>query len=522
MLNQTTSYSADNLRVGDLIQVSREAVAKGLSILPDWVVLDNKISGTLEALTTTQIGATLWSFSDGWRFESYFAWKNDDLLSLSFQNQEITSIETPTFNQIAQIAPKDNATYFIELTTVSVNTLLDEYRDVGLFVSDPSNGGAEFLIAVGPPTGQRTNFWGDWLDRVVISLGPDEDVPPVTPVTPGQPEDGDDTSVDAYDNIFFNDEDYLAANPDVAQAVLLGHTTAKDHWINSGIHEGRAVSVSSSEFFDTWNEADYLIAHPDVANAVITGSYKSGFDHYNAIGRLEGRDIYVHEYEAFDRDFYLSNNPDIAIGISEGYIVSPERHFISHGQHEGRDRNIFEATERPSNAALRADQSFVNVSQTMKDLIIEKIPEIGYHKYGVDFTDRYETGPWKFEGLAIAREYDLSKLIFDTLKGSGIPVNTLRNLSSIWDFLNNPVGKAVDLYKEGMDNFEIMSPKEYLEKADEALLILGKEAAGNAVDAIIGRGVRMPISDKNTGVDEEHYVAGVDFYRPNPDIGYLL
>lgn len=47
--------------------------------------------------------------------------------------------------------------------------------------------------------------------------------------------------------------------------------------------------IISSVTPDTFNETAYLAAYPDVQQAVVQGQFESGLDHYNKYGKAEGR-----------------------------------------------------------------------------------------------------------------------------------------------------------------------------------------------------------------------------------------
>ncbi|MGA9380482.1 MAG: hypothetical protein WBV73_17090 [Phormidium sp.] len=82
---------------------------------------------------------------------------------------------------------------------------------------------------------------------------------------------------------------YLLKYPDVAQAVFQGlFRSGYDHFLQYGQFEGRSPSY--------FNEQDYLILNPDVAAVVgvpdpVTGvvNFNSGFEHYLTFGQFENR-----------------------------------------------------------------------------------------------------------------------------------------------------------------------------------------------------------------------------------------
>jgi hypothetical protein len=82
----------------------------------------------------------------------------------------------------------------------------------------------------------------------------------------------------------FDEKDYLAANPDVAEAVKKGEmTSGRKHFIGFGYFEGRTGGMP--EFDENW----YLDTYPDVAAAVESARVASGAEHFQLVGAIEGR-----------------------------------------------------------------------------------------------------------------------------------------------------------------------------------------------------------------------------------------
>jgi hypothetical protein len=82
----------------------------------------------------------------------------------------------------------------------------------------------------------------------------------------------------------FDEEGYLSANPDVANAMTGGEVeSAKLHYIVYGYFEGR--QGAGPEVDEEW----YLQAYPDVATAVREKKIPSATDHFQAVGAGEGR-----------------------------------------------------------------------------------------------------------------------------------------------------------------------------------------------------------------------------------------
>lgn len=122
----------------------------------------------------------------------------------------------------------------------------------------------------------------------------------------------------------FDEQWYLARNPDVAEAIAQGLlSSALEHFELFGKHEGRPASP-------LFNPEDYLQANPDVAEAVNAGLI-TAYDHFLQFGASEGRA----PLSLFDPDFYLAQNPDVAAAVEAGLITATE-HFLLYGQTEPR------------------------------------------------------------------------------------------------------------------------------------------------------------------------------------------
>lgn len=118
---------------------------------------------------------------------------------------------------------------------------------------------------------------------------------------------------------FFNQDWYLAQNPDVREAVEQGVFTAEEHFEQFGAAEGR----SPSPLFDS---AYYLHKNPDIARAVETGD-TTAYAHFEAFGHAEGRQASPY----FNPDHYLETNPDL-----QGMELSAYEHYQAFGIDEGR------------------------------------------------------------------------------------------------------------------------------------------------------------------------------------------
>jgi hypothetical protein len=100
----------------------------------------------------------------------------------------------------------------------------------------------------------------------------------------------------------FDEQAYLALNPDVAAAVRSGgFASGSAHYLRFGQGEGRAPAFGcpGTSTRGTWpaheaarcefDEQAYLSMNPDVAAAVSKKAFSSGWHHYQRFGRGEGR-----------------------------------------------------------------------------------------------------------------------------------------------------------------------------------------------------------------------------------------
>ena len=82
----------------------------------------------------------------------------------------------------------------------------------------------------------------------------------------------------------FDAEAYLAANPDIREAVKRGsELSPAQHFIAYGYFEGRRGALPKVD------EAWYLRTYPDVAAAVKAANVKSATEHFEIVGASEGR-----------------------------------------------------------------------------------------------------------------------------------------------------------------------------------------------------------------------------------------
>lgn len=82
-----------------------------------------------------------------------------------------------------------------------------------------------------------------------------------------------------------------------------------------------------------FNEDAYLNANPDVADAIKKGTGLSPHEHYARYGYFEEREG---AGPKFDEAFYLRSNPDVAAAVKEGAWSSGWAHYRADGMFEWR------------------------------------------------------------------------------------------------------------------------------------------------------------------------------------------
>jgi O-antigen chain-terminating methyltransferase len=101
--------------------------------------------------------------------------------------------------------------------------------------------------------------------------------------------------------------------------------------VRSGSNGHNQTSQIPSE--ENFWEGDYLRSNPDAAAAVERGDFRSGYEHWIACGKLEGRSF---EPLEFDEAEYLQLNPDVVDALRDGTFASGREHWLKCGRLEGR------------------------------------------------------------------------------------------------------------------------------------------------------------------------------------------
>lgn len=129
----------------------------------------------------------------------------------------------------------------------------------------------------------------------------------------------------------FDEDYYLAHNPDVAAAIKAGiYHSGYEHYLAFGKHEGRMAVNSINDPY--YNESYYLALNPDVATAVYQGVFQSGYEHYQKWGKAEGRQM----SPWFDAQYYLDHNKDVK---DAGFDA--QTHYNNYGWKEGRSTSPY-------------------------------------------------------------------------------------------------------------------------------------------------------------------------------------
>lgn len=120
---------------------------------------------------------------------------------------------------------------------------------------------------------------------------------------------------------------YLASNTDLALAFGTDEAAAARHYVNAGRFEGRDTK--------SFRPMSYIASHPDLQAAFGTDA-RAAEMHYLSAGRAEGRTV---SFKAYD---YLASNLDLIVALG----TDPEtaaKHYLQYGRTEGRPTSAFNA-----------------------------------------------------------------------------------------------------------------------------------------------------------------------------------
>ena len=143
----------------------------------------------------------------------------------------------------------------------------------------------------------------------------------------------------------FDEELYLELNPDIARAVQTGaFRSGFHHWVACGRAEGRPIRRLTPAVAEPFDEVEYLYANPDVEQAVRLGTISSGAQHWIEHGSQQDRFLRSDQRYAsppncppdWDEHVYLIRNPDVAHAVRAGLFESGWDHWITFGIRERR------------------------------------------------------------------------------------------------------------------------------------------------------------------------------------------
>ncbi|MBI4128453.1 MAG: hypothetical protein HY460_00250 [Parcubacteria group bacterium] len=129
-----------------------------------------------------------------------------------------------------------------------------------------------------------------------------------------------------FHSLVFNPSEYIALYADLRAAFRDNVQSAKNHWLQYGITEGRSGSIH-------FNTGDYLALNPDVARVYGSNNYFGAIAHYVANGIGEGRStLLAGNQSVFDAAYYRAHNADLA-SMSDAQLLG---HWVANGIREAR------------------------------------------------------------------------------------------------------------------------------------------------------------------------------------------
>ncbi len=140
-------------------------------------------------------------------------------------------------------------------------------------------------------------------------------------------------------NASFNALGYIASNPDLIHALGANTAAGTDHYVYGGFREGRSTN--------SFNPYAYLASHRDL-EAAFGRDEQAATLHYITGGAAEGRTV------AFDPYAYMAANRDLLRAFGSD-TTAGVRHYLDAGRAEGRPTSGFDAQSYlAANADLRA------------------------------------------------------------------------------------------------------------------------------------------------------------------------
>jgi len=183
-----------------------------------------------------------------------------------------------------------------------------------------------------------------------------------------------------------------------------------------------------------FDEEFYLATNPDVAEAVAGGAFPSGLEHYRQFGGNEGRN----PNPSFDEAFYLQNNPDVAAAVEGGAFESGFEHYTRHGSTENR---LPSAGFDPEGLIA---QPPVDPAQR-EEFIIDQLAQ---HNDLSTLAANVDDNPENFQALLNILNEDFNVVIRDLNEQGNGPFTT-EDLLNVANQLNNLPEHIVEAYMEG-------------------------------------------------------------------------
>ena len=187
-----------------------------------------------------------------------------------------------------------------------------------------------------------------------------------------------DTQADKFPD-YWDEDDYLDANPDVAAVVSTnGFSSGYVHFMMFGKKEGRRGGLSIYDYPDYWDESAYLDENPDIANAVFRHFFNNGYEHYLIYGEVEGRIARVStQLPAYwDEAGYLSVNTDVDDAVQSGWFSNGFEHYINWGRYEGRRGGLTSAC-----LDYWDEHGYLTMNSDVADAVMNGFFSSGYEHY---------------------------------------------------------------------------------------------------------------------------------------------
>ena len=115
------------------------------------------------------------------------------------------------------------------------------------------------------------------------------------------------------------------------------HTALNGTWRNITPAELRIIRArvgtsapNAASYLEAFDEAAYRTIYPDIDAAIRNGVLRTGWDHYQHTGIIEGRTPFH-----FDRVHYATNYIDAAKAVAQGHYADLLHHYLEVGRTAG-------------------------------------------------------------------------------------------------------------------------------------------------------------------------------------------